>query len=92
MSGPDGTDPPLLLLQVFHCVHFECPAQCEVERHTTDEETPEPSAEPEHSEEDAEPEVAEGAEGGERRFSFELDKWGSGEEEGGRAYGGGGEP
>ena len=72
-------------------MHFECPAQCEVERHT------EEPAEPEDSEAESagagpaaelEPE---GAVGGERRFSFELDKWEAPEEAGG-AFGGAREP
>ena len=82
---------------MFHCVHFECPAQCEVERHT--DEPPEPEQEQAEAEgaaaagagAAAEPEP-EGAVGGERRFSFELDKWEPPEDGGGGLFGGQAEP
>ena len=68
-----------------------------MERHTDEAPEPEPeSEEPEGAgaaaaEPELQPEGAVGgAVGGERRFSFELDKWEPPEDEG--AYGGGGEP
>ncbi|XP_043193007.1 BTB/POZ domain-containing protein 9-like [Amphibalanus amphitrite] len=60
--------------EVFHCVHFECPAQCEVERHTDDPPVPEAAEdEPEDEQEGAAGPQTPGAVGGERRFSFELE-------------------